>query len=386
MILESRLSRLLICLFILALFPLLPVHGDDGNSVLESFEIEQDAGLLFAPLRIGERTYPFVIDTGSGVSVFDLTLKEHLTATGQQIQVNEKDTCPVFQCSAATIGKTNLPFRGRVICTDLSPLSDAYGASIYGILGVEALLTHVLQIDFDNRRVSFLRHDADIEGEKIPIKRWHGVTTLYVELPTGRTSFIVDTGDCDFSSGRISPITFDELAEMGAIKKLPETHRRITINGVTEGRVGVLQMQSVGKFDHIDQIYTEGQYNVLGIGYLARYQITIDFPHMLICMKEGSRFGRQSPISRAGIDIGGVDGETLVYDVDIHGNAANAGIKAGDRLIAINGQNVRAMTHYSIGSVFDQRSEGTEVIVLRQDEKGVRCLRLDGKGGLNKTR
>ncbi len=61
----------------------------------------------------------------------------------------------LFESPEAFLGPFGIQDCGEVICTDLRMLSLVDGKKISGIIGMNFLKNYVVQIDFDNGRLSF---------------------------------------------------------------------------------------------------------------------------------------------------------------------------------------------------------------------------------------
>src|SRR5260221_12380781 len=176
--------------------------AQDGDGAIESFVIEGNRDLLI-PVAVDGKEYQFWLDTGSTVSVFDLALKSSLKARGSKHSLNDGPLVELYECPTATVGRTRLKAGRWVICSDLGVFCRFTDSRESGILGMEFLWEHVVQIDFDAGRVSFLKRGSDVAGERIPLQFDEKQRpTIELELPTvGKTRFLIDTGCLGFRSG-----------------------------------------------------------------------------------------------------------------------------------------------------------------------------------------
>src|SRR6185312_6973813 len=66
--------------------------------------------------------------------------------------------------------------------------------------------------------------------------------------------------------------------------------------------------------------------NGLGVGYLSRYVVTVDFPHHRLFLKQGRAYDRVDRVDHSGITIARRDGHVEVYRVWAGSPAADAGV------------------------------------------------------------
>src|SRR5262245_40900063 len=134
-----------------------PARQSTGSRVLAEFAVFTDGDGLLLPVRIGEKEYAFVLDTGATLSVFDTSLP-----LGAPIETGEFTTPsgagPVtfFRAPKASIGK--LPFRygQKIVGFNFTKWRRISGHPIYGMIGMDFLAAHVVHLDFDRGLVRFL--------------------------------------------------------------------------------------------------------------------------------------------------------------------------------------------------------------------------------------
>lgn len=326
------------------------------DDVIESFPIDGNGGPLIIPVTVDNKEYPFVVDTGSTTSVFDRCLKRALKPTGKQVPMNGGKLVELCKCPTATVGRSKLKAGDWVISTNLADLRRQTGDSFFGILGMDFLKGKVLQIDFDAGKLSVLNREALVAGQQIALRVSDGDLPLVeVELPSlGRVPFILDTGCCGFCSGFLSKSTFDDLCRLKEIEPFSGMTRAIGIlDGPPMTRIGVLARQTMSGFTHTKQIYTlddsNESCNALGLGYLSRYKVTIDFHNWTVILEKGKWFDRACPANQAGIDLVMNEGVPVVPWVDANGPGWSAGIRPGDRILSVDGTDARDLKLNQIG-------------------------------------
>jgi C-terminal processing protease CtpA/Prc len=81
---------------------------------------------------------------------------------------------------------------------------------------------------------------------------------------------------------------------------------------------------------------------LLGYSFLKHYRIALDFPRGLLWLdpSRGDVVDRPEEYSHPGLQLESVDGRVRIAAVADESPAARAGIRAGDELVAIDGESV----------------------------------------------
>jgi predicted metalloprotease with PDZ domain len=91
----------------------------------------------------------------------------------------------------------------------------------------------------------------------------------------------------------------------------------------------------VGSFLHHNLRFSSGDENVLGLGYLRRYRMVIDFPQRKIYLAKGKQFADLDREDLSGLHLLWKRGNVEVASVDDASPAALAGIRPGDVILEI---------------------------------------------------
>ncbi len=237
--------------------------------------INDDAGCgnhLIVPVRLGTgEEIPFVVDTGSPITILDKSFEPRLkNRHGTAVIARPGDTE-----KANIYAAPGLYFGGARLMTGSNVFTYPFKEP-RGILGMDCLRHYCIQLDFQSKRMRFLnpedvtRHKAEW-GKAFPITfvpvgpRSNAFMAEIHHDPMlvgYSTNLLVDTG-CNI----------DGLTEESAVNRsavlLPE--RRWDGNSYTNMVLAV-----------VDQV------NVLGLGFLARHLVTLDFPGGVMYLKQTS--------------------------------------------------------------------------------------------------
>jgi hypothetical protein len=107
---------------------------------------------------------------------------------------------------------------------------------------------------------------------------------------------------------------------------------------------------------------------MIGLGALERFNVVFDYPGNRLFLSPNCRFDAPFETNMSGITfLVSRDRSIEVYFIDAHSPAAQSGIKKGDKLIAVNAQNVREMFFFRLlEKLFE--AEGRELtLTLERD-------------------
>lgn len=291
-----KIIRTIFQLVALAILFLCTMENARSSSLPPDVTINKDAGrggVIFVTIRLddGEKL-PFVLDTGSPTTCLDQSLEpklgkrirsEALWAFGVRSQINVYPAPPLY------LGKIPLIKTGHLIVThDCSQMSADVGRPIMGVLGMDILRNYCIQLDFNAHKLRFLDY------EQANKNRW-GISFPLTYISDGCPSIndnivgapgvgsLVDTG-CSYD-GWLIPQLFQQWIDNTAP---PVDGQARAPNGILAG-----QDYSNLHFRGVDpKLLSTGdahiQFNGLGLHFLARHLVTLDFPEQTLCLKRTS--------------------------------------------------------------------------------------------------
>ena len=235
--------------------------------------MNKDAGrgnLLFLPLRLenGEEL-PFVLDTGSALTILEKSLKSKL---GERVGTDVthmpgNDQSDRYETPRLYLRGVPLMTESNVNTLDLKWLSKDVGRPIMGIVGFDCLKNYCIQLDFNAGKIRFL------DSSHLDTKELGKAFQMTFASPDSRP-FICHLGlaggtstNCQIDTG----CNFDGWVEKSALEghHLPECNW----HGQTYTNLNV----AVGD-----------NANVLGLTFLARHLVTLDFPNKMLYLKQTS--------------------------------------------------------------------------------------------------
>jgi len=232
--------------------------------------INNDAGrggFLTVPLRMedGEELL-FLVDTGSPWTLLDKSFEPKLgkrLGTQTAASLSDKWKSNVYAEPKLYLGSTPLMI-GNIVTKDFKPQSSH---SIMGILGLNCLRHYCVQLDFEAGKMRFLNSDqinAAELGKAFPLTFGGGHVGIHHSAFIGEsTNLLIDTG-----------CTIDGLAKKTEIKGQGVLLPECDWDGQT--------------YAHLIVAAPSDWATVIGLDFLARHLVTLDFPKRTMYLKQTS--------------------------------------------------------------------------------------------------
>jgi predicted aspartyl protease len=346
--------------------------GIAPDSVLERFTVPKGGDGLIVPVKVLGKERLFLVDTGCTHTVFDAALPlgparrtmRGMTPTGE-VEVKLYDAPP------ATLGKLRLKGVDQVVTTDLVRLREASGYEIEGVLGMDFLKHHVVHVDFDRGELLILKSVPAEAGRPLRfLPDRGGCPEVMAKLPDeGAVWLSVDTGFAGAAACALDAATVRELRRGDGLKRLGITASE-TFGGTIERAVYRAKRLNVAGFQVEGPVVTEGdRSNLLGLGFLARFAVTFDFPDSTLWLRKGGNFAKLARWNDAGLRLRRRDNKTLLCRVEPDGPAAKAGLKEGDELVKLADRDAAASTLFQLGEAL--RNGGAVKGAVRRDGKEI---------------
>jgi hypothetical protein len=325
--------------------------GTDGGvlaaepdaSVLGDCEFDPADAIIKVPVMAGREAYRCGLAT-SRTSMFHTSL-----ATKFQRDDNFPEQPGAFLvmriAPPTTIGGMKVEFPlGIIFCGKLGHVG-GYWSHTDGLIGLDVLAHHIVEFDFDEGRVRFLRAVPEAAGERFDIAslqkrpRLCAVTVKAKFCDEPAEDFYVELEEPDTIQIR-SPDN-NRLLEQGAIRQL---HVEPTL-GLCGARphgslAGTAASFSIGGFQKSDVRVVAGNANVIGTGFLSRFVVTFDFPRGFMYLRPGKQFDRHDRHDLSGLSLGWSKQSVVVYAVQPGSPGTAAGVLAGDRIVDVDGKPV----------------------------------------------
>jgi len=354
--------------------------GEDisRRNVRESFRFDAGERHVLIPVHLGAQDYLFAVDTGSTGNVFDISLRSHL---GKRVGTLLAETADgetqmgLYEAASdAKVGSLPLP-REAIACEDFKSFREGTGEEVYGILGLHFLNEWIITIDFDEGRLDFLVSGTSPSpewGECVRVSH-KAKDSRYIPVALGKDMrqyfFMVDTGFPD--TGAIEGSLFHSLNDLHDLCITGQT-RGGGLSNVSSFPIARVSQFRVGTFQHENlRLTSRKNTSILGLGYLRRFRVTIDFPGERVYLAPGKRFSEPDRGSMCGTHFLFKPDKVVVDFVDEKSPAYAAGVREKDVLVRICGTRVSELRPSAIRQLLS--TEGKAVtMTLQRDGKEVR--------------
>jgi hypothetical protein len=243
-------------------------------------------GNLFLTLRFEDREeLVFMVDTGSPVTVLDQSLAPRLgerVATGEAFFPLHKRREPagIYRAPPIYLGNTRLLTGRWIITEDLVAMT---GGPLNGILGMDCLQHYCVQLDFAENALRFLDLNGPLRpdlGRPFPmIFSKSGPLEVSVQgdffgTPYGTSQ--IDTGD-PWDGAATS-----NLLHKAVYAKTAEWAKPVDPDGHAKAHFPEATFASESYNDVVLHVHYR---NMIGLRFLARHLVTLDFPRHVMYLK-----------------------------------------------------------------------------------------------------
>ena len=380
---ESRDSRILkavlfCCLFVLSLTygcadePRETSTGPAEHKILAEFKIPKTGDPILLPVKFIGKEYLFLFDAGCSHTMYDTSLRHELGKVKKiekALTLGSPIKAEIFNAPEALLGPLNLKDSNEVSCLDLKMSSLVNGKTISGIIGMNFLKRHVIQMDFDQGTLSFLQ----------PVEGQHPDWGIELLLSYGKlgwpyitcnifdnvnVKFVIDTGSN--STGALASDIFEKILS----ENKPKTSESLfaTASGVIRKRECRIDSISVGSFEYKQLIFSEANWSYLGLLFLSRHIVTFDFPRSRIYLKRGKQFKKEDETDMSGLHLLRISGNIVVYSVDEGSPAQKAGIGPKDIILKVNEKNADKYDMWELRRLLMSEDKRNIMMTIKQGE------------------
>lgn len=330
----------------------------NGNT-METVSIKFMENHLYLPLTINGKTKLWVLDSGAESSVIEeafakelgLTLEGNLTGQGVGSTVNVSfTTLPKYSIGGLSFQEQ------KIACIKLNWLfKKTMGMEIGGILGYDFLSRLVTKVDFANQTLTFYDPDSfHYAGAGVVLdaplsqdKMFHvpvTVDSVYgglwnLDLGANGMSFHFPYAESHDLLSR-KGYTSVSFGAGGSSQSKTCQFQTITFAGFTKAKplVGMPLAADKGAFSSREITGNAG--NTL----FRHFVLYLDYKHEKVIVERGPDFDKVFPEDGSGLQLAlSDDGQMEVLAVSDGTPAEKAKIKAGDKVLSINGKSLEAL-------------------------------------------
>jgi hypothetical protein len=316
----------------------------------------------------------FLVSTRSSDSAFDLEFSRLLepadSSADSRLDAGIWCKAPKMKC-----GKIQLPIGEYIWCQSLVALEKGTGQSLDGVLGMDILSKLVVAIDADRHQLVIsvpAKADKLPSGTITPIE-WTEDRLPMAKLCIGKNqqeSCIIDT--LGWNTFGLEAKSCLRALENKSIEALDSYSVVLT----SEGKEGLARhfrcdVCQIGDLPQRNLIGEVNKRNVIGGGFLSRFNIVFHFPESKIVWVKGNRFGSVDHTAIFGLSIAETVAGPGVVSVAKGSESERAGVKSLDFIKQINGVDVSQYTYGQLCRRLSVQSTGDVKIIVVRDNKVV---------------
>jgi len=222
--------------------------------------------------------FPFLLDTGTSATLFDKSVASKLGKSLGDVSVvgwGQKNEGHIYAMPRLYLGDVALKVPGEAATYDFGSLNDGKGARILGILGYDTLRHYCIQLDFAAGKMRFLDDktaDKSSWGKAFPIRDLN----VDDERPSVEQNLL----------GQHGPHSLIDTGSNNDGWLMKKNYWEWTNSVSFKGQA----KKPYGLFDGLQYPFISlGSANVesdgIGIRFLARHLVTLDFPKRKLYLK-----------------------------------------------------------------------------------------------------
>lgn len=216
----------------------------------------------------------------------------------------------------------------------------------------------ILSEDFVSAEIDeskFERLDLIENRSKLPV--------VAASVETLTESFLIDTGSNAFGTlhpGVIQDIGASVIATNNAVATV-QAHWRKSYIHVDSFRMG---NSEYGK-----QLFSVSEFNTIGLGLLLHESFVLSMPQRTLMIGKPTKPVQPDQIDKSGLRLIVQDGSVVVFDVHPQGPAFESGLRKGDIIASLNGQEVDPSRLFFLRELL--RSAVVETVEVKYERDGV---------------
>jgi hypothetical protein len=348
---------------------------------------------IYADVSVnGKGPFQFVFDTG-GVNLVtpplaaQLGLKTEGHMQGGGAGAGHVDT-GITKVETLGIGAATLSAQSFIVLP-LNDLSKVEGVDEVGMVGFETFRRFVTRIDYGAQTITLIApaaFDPKDSGTPIPIKFNGNAIEIDAAYDGHAGTFDIDTGNrstLDLTSPFVAKYGLRASAGPGI-----ETMTGWGVGGPTRSYATRGKTLAFGSLtlDHVptdlstDTAGAMGDASIagnIGAGLLKRYVVTLDYGHAMMYLKPVTQpVADLDTFDRAGLWLNVSADGFAVVSVTHGAPAEDAGLKAGDTVVAVDGKPATGLKLYDIRRMLRDEAPGTVVTFTVKRDSGTSDVRV----------
>ena len=336
-----------------------------GSAPVASLPFEFFCNEILLRVKVNDRgPFWFLLDTGNPIGIIDMS-------TAKSVGLEMQGTVPVGGAGGGSLqgaivknGEFEIPgvdrFKGRIsLAIPLEGIKPRLGHEIDGLLGADFIGRFVVEIDYYSKVIRLYDPDRYVysgQGESIPLIRAGGRPSIHARIRVPGHEPIAGTFVVDLGSGLSLTLTNQFVRENGLLDSAqPKLESTIGVGagGKTAALVGRVGSLEIGRFvipnpvtsfsqDTQGAMATSALFEGnIGTQIMRKFKVILDYKSQRIILEPNPSFHDPLEFEMSGMNLvaEGPDFKHFkIVELIDHAPAAEAGLKIGDEITAIDGQ------------------------------------------------
>lgn len=361
------------------------------SSLAIPFELSSSLILLQAKVNDSALLW-FIFDTGAESTVIDTGLAKtlRLKPAGKIVTTGGAGTAQALRFKSVSLSLPNVEIDDLTIyALPINSFSSPLGKRISGVIGYDIIKEFVVEIDYVSRKINLYQpasYQYSGAGEVFPLTFEENMPFVQARIAfEGRA--VID-GKFEIDSGSTGAILFNTpfVKKHQLLKSISQTSEtRIGgVGGTAQAFLGRIRSITLGGFMLENAIarfsqstrgdYASAKYDgLIGGEILRRFKTIFDYSRKRMILEPNAQFSEPFEIDMSGMELlaeGNDFSIVLVDDVKAKSPAAEAGVRGGDIITAIDNHPLKELTLEQVRQMF--RQEGREYLLkLKRNRKVV---------------
>jgi len=348
-----------------------------GNKVATAVPFELLNNHIYLQVKLnGKGPFRLLCDTGGANIVTpelakQLGLKSEGALQGRGVGEKSEDV-GLVKMQSVQVGDATLSNQVFAVFP-MAIFSAVEGVQVNGLVGYEVFKRFTAKVDYEHSVITFTTPSAfkySGDGTAVPFIFNDHIPQVDGAIDGIAGKFDIDTGSRS-SLDLLGPFVekndlvkhYNATLEAvtgwgvgGAARSLVTRGKLLTLDKVeVPNPITELTLQKKGAFS---SAYVAGN---VGAGVLKRFNVTFDYQHQQIIFEKNANYDKPDTFDRSGMWLN-MAGDTFeVMDVVAGGPAAQAGIKVGDKIVAVDGRPANQISLPALRVRLKTDSPGTQV-------------------------
>lgn len=361
--------------------------AEDGDSLIAEIPFVLSGDHVMLQGSVNGHAGWLALDTGSSTSSLDAEWADtaahvRVVATGTQVNGSATVRASTGQADSIRIGGVELG-PTRVALIPLGPVERARGSHLHGTIGYDFLRRYVVEIDYAAQRLRLYdpqRWSYRGTGVQVPVSTQLRIPVVQATItPAGGqpipARLVLDLGSANFAVRLVAP--FVAAHNLGAMTGI-DAPIGTGVGGMVVGRAARLESASLGTLRIVAPtvamaLRPEGFFGTtvadgtLGAPVFRRTIMIVDYPHDRVIFEPGPGFDAPYEADMSGLSLVGAAGEAVTVSYVVAGSpAVQAGIAAGDELLAVDGAPARPQEFDALRASFRTAPGATRRLTVRR--------------------